>query len=379
MIKFKEFVTAEPMDEFLEHLMSDIYPDDFLVEEAGKVIPISKHPDTPIAKVKKAFDHIGEGKNPHTGEALPDYGSKAYKDMIKNVHARLKEKHGVDPKNLLAGNHKLQDSTGEHIKTKNGKMIFSQGLSLAPAHKIGGVNTCPKATDDCKKVCLAHTSGAMARSQQVKDAKIRKTEALFGSPEDTALALHHHINKEKKAAEKAGDYGYSVRMNTTSDIPQKVYHGLRKAHHDVQFYDYTKEHKQVLDNLANKKEPGHKNLHLTFSSTGVNHPESNWHHAAKVLDAGGNVAMVSKSINVRPGKVAKDHNILPTIVHDQKTGKHYPTLDGDGRSPDLDGHGDARFLDKPGHVAMLHLKGVHPSKAGNFAVSHDPKTRIAHV
>jgi len=375
MIKFKEFITEKRMHPYLEFLTSHIYPDEDLNEST--VIPI--HKETPIGKVKRAFDHIGDGKNPHTGESLPEYGTKAYKDMIKNVHSRLKEKHGVDPKNLLAGNHKLQDSTGEHIKTKNGKMIFSQGLSLAPAHVINGVNTCPKASTKCKEACLAHTSGAMARSQQIKDAKVRKTEALFNSPEDTALALHHHITKEKKAAEKAGDYGYSVRMNTTSDIPQKVYHGLRKAHHDVQFYDYTKEHKQVLHNLEHKDEPGHKNLHLTFSSTGVNHPESNWHHARKVLDAGGNVAMVSKSINTRPGKELKAHNILPTAVHDKETGKHYPTLDGDGRSKDLDGHGDARFLDKPGHVAMLHLKGVNPKKAGDFAVGHDHDTRIAHV
>jgi hypothetical protein len=375
MITFKDYVVSTPLDEFLEHLMSDVYEDEMLNEDA--TIPI--HKESPIARVKRAFDNIGEGKNPHTGEALPDHGSKAYKDMVKNAHARLKANHGVAPNSLLAGNHKLQDSTGEHIRTKNGKMIFTQGLSLAPAHIVCGVNTCPKASTKCKEACLAHTSGAMARSQQVKDAKIRKTEALFKSPEDTAIALHHHITKEKKLAEKAGDYGYSVRMNTTSDIPQKVYHGLRKAHPDVQFYDYTKEHKQVLDNLANKKEPGHKNLHLTFSSTGVNHEESNWHHCRKVLDAGGNVAMVSRSINKRPGKELKPHNILPTIVHDQQTGKHYPTLDGDGRSHDLDGHGDARFLDKPGHVVMLHLKGVHPNKAGNFAVAHDPKTRIAHV
>lgn len=446
-LKFKEHIdyAENETPEFLEHLMSDIYPDydelsegeydvetglhsgkygsaskeihdkgylhgstgkepDYILGQKSmkyhkdymrgyKMGKNSQHEDTqpikmhvnPITRIQRAFDHIGNGNNPHTGEPLPAHGSKAYKEVIKAAHERLKAAHGVNPKGLLAGNKKLQDSSGAHIKDKEGRQIFSQGLSLSPAHKINGINTCPKASTECKKHCLAHTSGAMARTKHVADAKKRKTEALFNSPEDTALALHHHITNEKKLAAKSkgkdDHYGYSVRMNTTSDIPQKAYHGLRKAHPDVQFYDYTKEHKQVLDNLERKKkgEEGHKNLHLTFSSTGVGHSESNWHHARKVLDAGGNVAAVSTAINAKKGKELKHNHILPKQVHDKETGKHYPTLDGDGRSPDLDGHGDARFLDKPGHVAMLHLKGVNPNQAKQFAIPHDKNTRIAHV
>lgn len=378
---FKEYVQAdqEMIPEYYEFLMSDSIFNADLNEDTQ---PITIHRN-PISRIQQAFDHIGNGNNPHTGEPLPAHGTKAYKEVIKAAHERLKEKHGVNPKGLLAGNGKLQGSSGEHIRDSQGRMIFSQGLSLSPAVKVQGINTCPKASTKCKEHCLAHTSGAMARTQQVADAKLRKTHALFDSPEDTALALHHHITNEKKLAAKSkgkdDHYGYSVRMNTTSDIPQKAYHGLRKAHPDVQFYDYTKEHKQVLHNLEHKNEEGHKNLHLTFSSTGVNHAESNWKDARKVLDKGGNVAMVSQSINAKKGKEQKDHHKLPKQVHDKETGKHYPTLDGDGRSDDLEGHGDARFLDKPGHIAMLHLKGVKPKDAGEFAVAHDHKTRIAHV
>lgn len=377
MIKFKEFLQLEESElghQYLDFLTSYIYLDDL----NESVIPIQKAGENPLRKVTAAFDKIGEGKNPHTGEPLHPYGSKEYKKVVADAHARLKEKHKVDPKNLLAGNKKLADSSGENIKDKEGKHIFSQGVSLAPAYKGCGVDTCPKASKECKSACLAHTSGAMARAQATKDAKIRKTHAIFDSPEDSAIALHHHIQKETKAAKKDGTYNYSVRMNTTSDIPQRAYEGLRKANPHTQFYDYTKEHKQVLHNLSNKHAEGQKNLHLTFSSTGVHHAESNWKDARKVLRAGGNVAMVSRNKNAIKGKEEKEENKLPKQVHDTDTGEKWPVIDGDGRSKDQEGHGDARFLDKPSHIIGLHLKGVTPKKAGNFSVPHD-HDRIAHV
>jgi len=386
MLKFTQFLHESAdhdgeMHPYLQFLTSNHgVPDDPSLHEAT-IIPIHQIQPAgknPLRAAKQAFDHIGNGNNPHTGEPMPVYGSKEYKKMVSDAHARLKEKHGVDPKNLLAGNKKLQDSSGAHILDKHGKQIYSQGLSLSPADDRHGINTCPKASTECKSACLAHTSGAMARAKATQDAKKRKTDALFKSPEDMAIALHHHISKEEKAAKKDGTYSYSARMNTTSDIPQSVYHGLRKAHPDTQFYDYTKEHKQVLHNLKHKDEPGHNNLHLTFSSTGVHHDESNWHHCREVLKAGGNVAMVSRSKNAIKGKEQTAKNQLPHTVHDHDTGEKWPTLDGDGRSHDLAGHGDARFLDKPGHIAMLHLKGVNPKKAGNFSVPHGDD-RVAHV
>lgn len=386
MLKFKEYLAESQehdgeMHPYLQFLTSPHgIPDDPSLHE-NTVIPIHQikpAATNPLRRAKQAFDHIGNGNNPHTGEKLPTYGSKEYKKVVSDAHSRLKEHHNVDPKNLLAGNKKLQDSSGSNIKDKEGKEVFSQGLSLSPADDRHGINTCPKASKECKSACLAHTSGAMARAQATKDAKKRKTDALFKSPEDMAIALHHHISKEEKLAKKDGTYNYSARMNTTSDIPQSVYHGLRKAHPDTQFYDYTKEHKQVLHNLAHKNEEGHKNLHLTFSSTGVHHDESNWKHAREVLKSGGNVAMVSTSKNAIKGTDEKEKNKLPKVVHDHDTGEKWPTVDGDGRSKDMEGHGDARFLDKPGHVAMLHLKGVNPKAVGNFAVPHD-KDRVAHV
>ncbi len=378
MISFKNYVvenSESPMHPYLEFLTSNIYLEEDLNENT--IIPIQK--ESPIAKVKRAFDAIGEGKNPHTGTPLPTYGSKEHKEMMKGVAERLREKHGISHKSLLAGNKKLEDSSGKEIKDHSGKSIFTQGMSLAPAYKGCGVDTCPKATTQCRAACLGKTA-SLNRMKSVQDIKEKKTHALFDSPEDTALAIHDHIHREKKAAKKDGGYNYSVRMNVTSDIPQKVYHGLRKAHSDVQFYDYTKEHKQVMNHLDHKDEEGHKNLHLTFSSTGLHHDESNWKQTREVLRKGGNVAMVSMAKNASHDKSKQNdtEHQLPTHVHDTETHEKWPTLDGDGKSNDLEGHGDARFLDKPGHIAMLHLKGVKKADAANFAVSHD-KNRIVHA
>lgn len=387
MKTFKEFLELEESEyghPYLDFLVSPIYPEE-LYETTIPIKSAEQAGSNAGRRVKAAFDAIGEGKNPHTGEPLPKFGSKEHKEIMKGVHERLKKNHGVNGKSLLAGNLKMgetKEGSGHTIKDKEGKEIFMQGMSGAPAHSCGGINTCPKASTECKASCLGKTSGAMARVPATMEAKKRKTEALIKSPEDTALALHHHIQHEQHIADKGHKggkpYSYVVRMNTTTDHPQKWYEGLRKANPKTQFHDYTKEPKQVLHNLDHKGEEGQRNLHLTFSSTGVHHPESNWEDARKILRKGGNVAMVSRAKNAIKGKEEKEHNKLPKVVHDTETGEKWPTLDGDGRSKDMPGHGDARHLDKPGHIAMLHLKGVTAEKAGNFAVPHD-HDRVAHV
>ena len=375
---------------------------EFLTSEHHWDLPIKEanedKPTNPIRRIESAFNAIGEGKNPISGGPMPTYGSKEYRGVVKQAHEYLKQKHGFvggTITHLLSGNAKLQHSTGEHILSKEGKPIFSQGFELSPAHNIHGINTCPKRTEihcpktgklvgGCAASCLGKTAGGNIQfPKATSEAKLKKTNALFDSPEHMAVAINHHIEKEKRAANVSSaefphGYKYAVRMNVTSDIPQAAYKGLRTKHPDVQFYDYTKEPKQVLHHLAHKNEPGHQNLHLTFSSTGVHHPQSNWSDARKVLQAGGNVAMVMNNKAPKrspktyyPGKENEPKYALPTHVHDVKTGTHYPVINGDFT------RGDARFLDEPGHVVGLYKKGH--SNFGSFAVDYDKEKKLAQV
>jgi hypothetical protein len=113
-----------------------------------------------------------------------------------------------------------------------------------------------------------------------------------------------------------------------------------------------------------------KNYHVTLSSTGI-HKESNWKHVRNHLDNGGVAAMVF-AIPASRGK--KKGGDLPTLVHDEKTGKTYRVIDGDIH--------DHRHLDhvyndaKPGEglIAGLRIKGGKKmlEKAGNFADKVQP-------
>jgi hypothetical protein len=114
---------------------------------------------------------------------------------------------------------------------------------------------------------------------------------------------------------------------------------------------------------------GHpSNYHLSLSSTGAGHEESNDKHVGRVLHSGGVVAMVFKSKK------------LPTHVVDHTTGRKFPVIDGNSDDNTFDRHTQAGLTEgKSGHgvVSGLSLKGkgVDP---GNFAVPVD-EDGIAHI
>jgi hypothetical protein len=321
-------------------------------------------------------------------DALHDHvklSPKEQKAKLKAAKATLKEKHGITT-GLLSANTKLTKSAGytgtyasdkevvEPVKDKKtGKGVESTGLALSPAHRIGKINTCPN-SESCKSSCLGKTSGGYnifgGTDDNLKGPRLaqrKKTEALASHPHEFAVVMHHEIEAAKKKAAK-NDNILSVRKNVTSDIHSKVYDSLHKIHHDVQFYDYTK-------NMNDKATaPNH---HFTYSSTGVSrseakdgapavdNPHQNWHHMRNKLESGNNVAMAFTS---------RKH--LPTHVHDHETGKKYKVVDGDEH--------DYRPNDEKGVVVGLRTKGVseEKSKKGGFAVHYDPKVHkdgIAHI
>lgn len=185
--------------------------------------------------------------------------------------------------------------------TKNGKVSqqYTYGLYLAPA-KESGYNTCSHSTPECRMGCLNSSGRAgieyFTGTTTIYDARVRKTQLLF---EETAFFMSWliaDIKTVKAKAEKDG-FGFSVRLNCTSDIDwQKIYvngKNIFQIFSNVMFYDYTKNPSKFNELPAN--------YHLTFSHTG-----RNWQICETLLNKGFNVAMI---FNV------KDENTLPSLYN----------------------------------------------------------------
>lgn len=238
------------------------------------------------------------------------------------------------------------------------------GLSLSPSDESGRVNTCSCATEECRAACLNKAGrGAMG---SVQKARLERTNMLIDKPEHTMRVVHNEIHAHEKSATKQGKKA-AVRLNVVSDLPwEKLHPEVFTEHPNTQFYDYTKIAGRVLNSDGTKKQLP-SNYHLTFSSTGIEGKDSNWHHARKHLDNGGTVAMVFAA---RAGRGGKPGDPLPSHVHDEATGKKYRVIDADTHDHR---HLDKKYNDIPEHegiVAGLRIKGGSPmlKKAGNFAV-----------
>lgn len=199
-------------------------------------------------------------------------------------------------------------------------------------------------------------------------AYLKRTHALINEPGAFIIRLHEEINRAKYNAEADGNR-LGVRLNVLSDIHPKVYKALFDAHPDVDFYDYTKN--MNSESVA----PNH---HLTYSSTGISHPEGtngikgsvnnphqNWSHMRKKLDSGHNIAM------------AFSHKSqIPKEIHDEETGKRYTVISGDEHDyRPLDGRNE----NGDGFVVGLTNKDASTSqsnateKSNGFFVHYDPK------
>jgi hypothetical protein len=291
-------------------------------------------------------------------------GANRYFNASPEEQKKMREEaKKMFPNNLLgdeASNPKLAKS-GEKIPEYRTK-----GLSLAPS-TMSGVDVCPKASSECKAACLGSSAGR-GHMGSVRDARVRRTNAYFSHPHLFYAKLDHELKNAKQTAHRNGQR-LAARLNVLSDIPHEhIAPKLFEKHSDVSFYDYTK----IAGRIGHKKQP--KNYHLTLSSTGVNHPESNWKEVRRHLDRGGVSAMAFRVSS-------RDKNArLPSHVEDKETGKRYRVVDGDEH--------DHRHLDKKingigseeGVIAGLKFKGGAPNikRAGNFAVPID-KDGVARV
>jgi hypothetical protein len=210
-----------------------------------------------------------------------------------------------------------------NTKTVKGQKsgILTGILYLAPSIE-SGINVCPNSSDGCAKACL-YTAGR-GRFQQVKDARIKKTKALFENKSAFIATLEKEIGLAVKRAAKKG-FDLAIRLNGTSDLAIETW-GLMQKFPKVQFYDYTKGPQRMgryLDGLMPK------NYHLTFSLS-----ETNKEKALGILHKGGNVAIVFNT---------QDPNAFP------KTYWGFKVINGDTD--------DLRFLDPVNVIVALKMKG----------------------
>lgn len=205
-------------------------------------------------------------------------------------------------------------------------------LNLMPADSSGIMNTCPHATEQCKKLCL-HTAGNPVFLPTKIKGRMARTYAFKYARKAFIAALCFDIHNKVKNAKA----DVAFRLNTTSDIAWekcKVDVGGENttlmAHFDqVKFYDYTKHFARAMQ-FANGLLPA--NYHLTLSLS-----EDNDNEAEQMLQAGGTVA------------ACVEYNGDMPITLTLRNGSVWPTYNAD--------KSDYRPDDPMGSIGVLYPKG----------------------
>ena len=172
----------------------------------------------------------------------------------------------------------LSKSKSNTKLNKNDKFGWkTYGLSLSP-HNTSSHNVCPNSSQGCRDTCLYYQGRARIWNK-INTARIRKTNYFFNSRKQFLAQL-------SKELERIQGNNVCVRLNVLSDIPWENYIDL--SNYNIQFYDYTKSYKR-MKKFLNHELP--TNYHLTFSRS-----EHNEEECLKVLDEGGNVAIVFDTV-----------------------------------------------------------------------------------
>lgn len=217
--------------------------------------------------------------------------------------------------------------------------VLSKPHNLSPASESGW-NMCAQASLGCIAACL-HTAGNPIYLPAKIQARLQRTRA-FMTMRKAYIALMAFELQALETKAKRLNMAAAWRPNTTSDYPfhsvalevdgVKV-KSLIHAFPNIEAYDYTKITKKALQWAAGLLP---SNYHITFSKS-----ESNDLDVAKVLGAGGNVAVVFE-------KGLPDSYLGKAVV------------DGD--------YSDARFLDVKGVVVGLKAKGQAKADESGFVV-----------
>lgn len=224
------------------------------------------------------------------------------------------------------------------VKTEKGEKgeepVLTAVAYLCPATEAGGrKSTCAWSTPECEFWCLV-ASGLLGKRPSGR-ARLWRTALRFGAPELYFELLAHEIRAHAKKARKIGAIP-AVRLDGTTDLGDAQRPDMRAlfAETGVQAYDYSKSLMRVMASLVRGQRSAllHDLAHVpvTFSYSG---PDSDY-DSDRVLEAGGNVAVV---LDIGPD------DPKPEIFRGR------PAIDGD-----VD---DARFRDPSGCWVILSAKG----------------------
>jgi len=225
---------------------------------------------------------------------------------------------------------------------KASKYGYLNGINYMAPHTTGGVgNLCPNASEGCKSLCLGKYSGQASfvkdlenGTNNVRESRIRKAEYFMNDRKAFLSEMTDHVKDLVKKSVK-DKLKLCVRPNGSTDLAfEKIKtdsgKSIAQLFPNVQFVDYTKSMKRVLD----PKRPS--NYHLTFSLSETNKAE-----AEKVLKAGFNVAVVFG--NGIP-KTFMGHKVIDGLKHDLRHLDPSPVIVG------LEPKGKKALEDKTGFV-----------------------------
>jgi hypothetical protein len=226
------------------------------------------------------------------------------------------------------------------IGTQNAKTIKGEKkgwltgvLYLAP-HTCGNKDrtVCPKATRDCKSVCLY--SAGRGQFTSVQNARIRKTKLLWSNRKEFIAQLCQDIRALQRKADRKG-MGLAIRLNGTSDLPwhSKEFGDIPAKFPAIQFYDYTR----VLSRVSKVKRA---NYYLLGSRDSTNERQ-----CRSLLAKGHNIAVCFRR--------------LPS----DKLWWGHRVISGDDN--------DLRFKDPSGCVVGLTAKGAARKSQVKFVVVPD--------
>jgi hypothetical protein len=224
-------------------------------------------------------------------------------------------------------------------------------MYLAPAKLAGEANLCGHASPACVDACL-NTSGLGGVYPSIQLARINK--ALYFIRFRAEFMAQ--VNKEVGKLSKKYGPALCVRLNGTSDIPFNNIRfddglNIMEKYSEVQFYDYSKDYKKVINNSI-------PNYHLTYS---VDERAVSSFKGSQVLKSGKNIAVVvsKKLYNELFGGKNKAEDFKAYITNAK--GEKHELINGD--------LSDLRFLDRKG-IVILRAKGKANTDRTGF-VKHD--------
>ena len=243
---------------------------------------------------------------------------------------------------------------------------YTLGLSLAPAD-TSGVEVCP-GRGECAGPCVSGYRAGLAKAtggaaSVIHRARIGRTRALAADP---GLILSALVWSIERAAARV-DAPVAVRLNVGSDIPferaGEFVATLRRIRSGsgapVRLYDYTKLPARVgVNGMA---APGYR---LCLSASERTRDVT----LARVLEAGGNVALVVAGLRERHN--AAQYTALPIPVGVTIAGRTFPTVDGD-RSDDRGRDPRGRVVILRGKAGAEHIDTGGCALGDRFAVRAD--------